>query len=139
MLRYLTAYVCATFIHFPIDLVWLAYLGRDIYRRGMGPILVDQVNIPAALAFYLIYAIGLVIFAIGPALATGSWRTALMWGALFGFFTYATYDLTNLATIQPFPLPMALIDLAWGTFVSAVAATGSFLLTRLILSRLGAN
>lgn len=137
MLRYLTAYVCTTFIHFPIDVVWVAYLGRDVYRRGMGAILVDQVNIPAALAFYLLYAIGLVIFAVGPALANGSWRTALMWGALFGFFTYGTYDLTNLATLKTFPLSMALIDWAWGTFVSTVSATGGYFVARLVLSRLG--
>lgn len=138
MLRYLTAYVCTTFIHFPIDLLWIGYLGRDIYRRGMGPILVDQVNIPAALAFYFIYAVGLVIFAVGPALANGSWRTALIWGALFGFFAYATYDFTNMATLTHFPLSMALIDLAWGTFMSAVAATGGFLVARFVLTRLGA-
>jgi uncharacterized membrane protein len=139
MLRYLTAYVCTTFIHFPIDLVWIGYLGRDMYRRGLGPIMADQINIPAALAFYLIYAVGLVVFAVGPALASGSWRTALLWGALFGFFTYATYDFTNLATLQAFPLPMALIDLAWGTFVSAVSSTGGFLVARFVLSRLGAE
>jgi uncharacterized membrane protein len=139
MLRYLTAYVCTAFIIFPIDMVWIGYLGRDIYRRGMGEILATQPNIPAAVAFYVIYTIGLVIFAVGPAMANGSWRTAMIWGALFGFFAYATYDFTNLATLKSFPFAMAMIDLAWGTVVSAVSATGGFFVTRFVLSRLGAE
>ncbi|TAK98124.1 MAG: DUF2177 family protein [Rhodospirillaceae bacterium] len=137
MLRYLTAYVCTTTIHFTVDMIWIGYLARDIYRAGMGPIMRDPINIPVAVLFYVIYAIGLVLFAVGPALNSGAWRTALVWGALFGFFTYATYDLTNLATLQQFPATMAMIDLAWGTILSACSATGGFFVARQILSKLG--
>jgi len=138
MLKYLTAYVCTAFIHLPVDLLWIGYLGRNIYRDGMGPILVDRINVPAGVAFYVIYAIALVIFAVVPALNSGSWRTALIWGGVFGFFAYATYDFTNLATLTHFPFKMAMIDLAWGTFVSALSATGGFFLARAVLNKLGA-
>jgi uncharacterized membrane protein len=139
MLRYLTAYVCTTTILFVVDMIWINGLAHDLYQDGLGPILAAHPNIPAAVLFYVLFAIGLVIFAVGPALEKGSWRTAALWGAAFGFFTYMTYDLTNLATLQQFPLPLAIIDMAWGTFLCALAAGGGFVIARGILTRLGAR
>jgi uncharacterized membrane protein len=76
----------------------------------------------AAVAFYLVYIAGVLVFALRPALASGDWRTAVLFGALFGFFAYATYDLTNLATLRVWSLPVSLIDMAWGTVLTGVAA-----------------
>ena len=83
-------------------------------------------NLPAAAAFYVIYAAGLMFFAIQPSFATGGWSRALMLGGLFGFIAYATYDLTNLATLKNWPLGLALADMAWGSFATALAAATGY-------------
>jgi uncharacterized membrane protein len=89
----------------------------------------ETVNMSAAVAFYIIYVLGVVFFAIKPALESRDWRSALIRGALFGFFAYATYDLTNLATLKVWSLKVSLIDMAWGTFITAAAASVSAAVT----------
>lgn len=121
MTRYLLTYA-ATFIALAaLDFLWLGVVARSWYRDGMGSLLAPQVNLAAAAAFYLLYPIGLVIFAVLP--SGGDWLRALALGALFGLFCYGTYDLTNLAILKDWPLGLTFIDIAWGAAVSAAGAS----------------
>ena len=115
------------------DMVWLGLMTPRFYRPTLGDILVTGVNLPPALVFYLLYPVGLVIFVVNPALKSGSIGPALLYGALFGFFTYATYDLSNYATLRNWSLPLTVVDIAWGSVLAALAAAVSFwLVTRLV-------
>jgi uncharacterized membrane protein len=139
LLRYLTAYVSTAAILFTLDLLWIGRIAADFYKDGLGPIMLERPNIAVAVAFYVLYVIGLVLFVVGPALSGGGWRQALLWGALFGLFAYGTYDLTNLATLRDFPLRVAAVDMAWGTALSGISAAGGVAVARWILARLGAE
>ncbi|MGE0037880.1 MAG: DUF2177 family protein [Xanthobacteraceae bacterium] len=135
MLTALMGYVTTLVAFFVTDMVWLGIMAPRYYRPTMGDIALATVNLPAAAAFYVLYPIGLLVFAIYPALKTGSVTTALIQGALFGFFTYATYDLTNLATLRNWTWSLTLIDVAWGTILaSASAAIAFLLLTKFVTS-----
>ncbi len=113
-----------------IDLLWIGVIARDFYRDQLGPLLLEQPRMGVAFLFYGLYCLGLVIFAVLPGLnAESLWRAALL-GAAFGFFAYATYDLTNLATLRGFPVKMAVVDMAWGTLLGGVVAAASFLVAR---------
>jgi len=127
MLNYLVAYVATATIFFVVDFVWLSFAATGFYRANIGALMADEINITAAVTFYLIYIVGIVFFAISPALESGSWRTALLMGALFGFFAYATYDMTNLATLRDWPVAVTVVDMAWGTFLTGLSATAGFL------------
>ncbi len=116
------AYVATLAAFTLIDLVWLGVVAKDFYRRELGPLMADPINWTAGLAFYAIFAVGIVIFAVQPALAAGGTMRAGLVGAMFGFFAYATYDLTNLATTKGFPLKMALVDMVWGAILTGLAA-----------------
>lgn len=105
-----------------IDLVWLLGIAKNLYRDQMGDLMASEPKLMAGLAFYLLYALGVCIFVIIPALSKQSLIYALQYGALFGLFCYMTYDLTNLAVIRNFPTQLALIDIAWGSFVTAVCS-----------------
>lgn len=118
MIAYLATLVAFTVI----DLVWLGVIARGFYRRELGSLMADNLDWTAGAAFYVLFAAGIVIFAVMPALSAGGAMRALMLGLLFGFFAYATYDLTNLATIRNFPLRMALVDMAWGAVLTGAAA-----------------
>lgn len=123
MLKYFAGYAGSAVVMIVIDLVWLGLLARPWYRQGIGHLMAADPNWTAAALFYLLYPVGLLVFAVVPGMAEAGWgRTALL-GALFGFFAYATYDLTNLATLRHWPLGLALLDMAWGSGLSAVAAT----------------
>lgn len=126
-------YLATVVVFFLIDLVWLGVVARGFYREQMGPLMADPINWPAAIVFYLLWVVGLVAFAVLPALDAGSWLRALLVGAAFGFITYATYDLTNLATLRDWPLTLTLVDLAWGTVLGGVVATVSYLVGRNVL------
>ncbi len=115
---------------FAIDIVWLAVVAKDLYRKHIGFIMADSPNWFAGGAFYLIYIAGLVFFAVKPAVDKGDWQVALLYGALFGFFTYATYDLTNLATLKDWPLAITIIDLVWGTCLGGATSVLAFFLHR---------
>ncbi len=106
-----------------IDMLWLVVIARNFYRQQIGSLMRDQVNWKAALVFYVIFLCGLIVFVLLPAMEKKSWMTALMLGALFGFVTYATYDLTNLAVTKNWPLTVTIVDLLWGTVLSASVAT----------------
>jgi len=123
-------YLLTVPIFFAIDLIWLGVIAKDLYQKNLAHLLSPEVNWPAAFLFYLVYIAGILVFAVKPGLAEGSLHRAALWGALFGFFTYATYDLTNLATLRDWPLKVVVVDIAWGSLLCTVVASGSFLLGR---------
>ena len=122
MLKNLAIYASFLFTLIAIDLVWLLGIAKNLYRDQMGDLMANEPKLIAGLAFYLLYALGVCIFVIVPALSKQSWIYALQYGALFGLFCYMTYDLTNLAVIRNFPTQLALIDIAWGSFVTAICS-----------------
>ena len=121
MLKYLGTYLAIFLTMFVIDMLWLGVIAKSTYANAMGPLLSPSPNLWAAAAFYLLFPVGLLIFAVLPGADSPVWKAALM-GALFGFFAYSTYDLTNLAVIKGWPLGLTFIDMAWGTMVSGIAA-----------------
>lgn len=127
MVYYLELYA-ATFAGFlVIDFVWLAFVARAFYRRHLGFLLADQPNWWAAVAFYLLFVAGLVVFAVAPALQAGSLGKALFLGGFFGLVTYATYDLTNLATVKNWPWIVTIVDLCWGIVLSTSVSCVGYL------------
>lgn len=132
MTRYLGAYVATLIVFAAIDAIWLTQVGPSLYRPIIGDILAPQPRMTPAVIFYLLFIAGIVYFAVAPALASGQWQDALVKGALFGFFAYATYDLTNQATLSVWSTKITLLDMAWGTFLSGVSATGGYLITSAI-------
>ncbi|PSC06682.1 DUF2177 domain-containing protein [Alsobacter soli] len=133
MKRALVMYVCAFLVMIPLDLVWLGVVARRFYVEQIGGLLLERPNLPPAVAFYALYVVGVVIFAMMPAARSGSWIDAALYGALFGFFAYATYDLTNLATLKGYSAAMAAVDIAWGVLVTAVTASLGYLLARIFV------
>lgn len=124
-------YLSALAAFLAIDLIWLGLVARGFYRRQIGFLLAEQVNWWAAIAFYLLFVAGVVVFAVAPALQAHSLQKALLLGGFFGLVAYATYDLTNLATVKNWPLIVTLVDLAWGTVLaSAVSGIGYLAGTR---------
>ena len=105
-----------------LDVLWIGVVARPLYKRGIGHLTADQPNFVAAVAFYLLFAAGVMAFVVLPREA-GEWHMAAAWGALFGFMAYMTYDLTNLATLRGWPLGLSLVDMAWGSFATGLAAT----------------
>jgi uncharacterized membrane protein len=119
-------YVITLLIFFAIDLVWLGVVAKNFYRQHIGHLLSADVNWPAALLFYAIYIGGIVFFAIKPAFEAGGAARALAYGAAFGFVAYATYDLTNQATMRDWPVLVTVVDLVWGTALTAAVAFLSY-------------
>lgn len=115
----LKLFLIALPVFFAIDMIWLGVIAKGFYREQLGPLMRGEVNWVAAVVFYLIFIIGLVVLVIGPATDAGSWSQALVRGGLFGLVSYATYDLTNLATLRDWPPLMTIVDLGWGTVLAA--------------------
>jgi len=134
MTKFLVAYAATFVTMLLIDMLWLGVIARSMYQSGIGHLMADKPNLPVAALFYLLFPAGLVIFAVQPQAGTPGWATTAGMAALFGFIAYATYDLTNLATLRDWPWHLALIDMAWGTAVSAVSAT----VGKLVLDRMAA-
>lgn len=127
-MKYVIAYGGTAAVLAVLDAVWLTFAGRLLYRPAVGSLMMESgFRLAPAIVFYVLYVLGVVIFAVSPALKSGQWTTAVLMGGLFGFFCYATYDLTNMATLKVWPLKVTLIDLAWGVFLTATAATVGFL------------
>lgn len=122
MLASLKAYAIAAVTFVVVDMAWLGVMAPRYYKPIMGDIALSGVNLPPAILFYALYPVGLVIFAINPALKAGSPATALWLGALFGFFTYLTYDLTNHATLRNWTTALTVVDVAWGTLLGALTS-----------------
>ena len=129
MMVYVYAYLATLAAFLPCDIVWLGTMASRLYRPTLGNILLSDANLPAAGAFYAIYPIGLVYFAVVPALKSGSLGQATLGGALFGFFTYMTYDLTNQATLKNWTTQLTLTDIGWGTVLGAISASIAFWVT----------
>lgn len=112
-------YAVAVAVFFIIDLTWLGVVAKNVYAKYMGHLLRATPNWPAAISFYLLFVVGLVFFAIHPAIKAGSWNQALVYGGLFGFFTYLTFDMTALAVLKDWPWQIVVIDIVWGTALAA--------------------
>ena len=120
-------YLASSLIFFAIDIVWLGLVAKPFYDKELASFLSPQINWPAAVIFYSIYIAGLIYFAILPAIKVNSLSLALMNGALLGFLCYATYDLTNLATLQKWPLKVVVVDIIWGTVLTGAVSALSYL------------
>ena len=125
-MSYIVAYIAAAVVFLAGDAGWLTLTGPRLYRPVLGPMLAEKPNIGAAVVFYALYLFGLVFLAIAPAMRTGAWRTATLNGLVFGVVAYATYDLTNQATLSLWSTRLTLIDMAWGAAATALAATAGF-------------
>lgn len=122
------SYVSAFLVFFAIDMLWLGLIAKNFYGAKLGHLMTPKVLWTPAFIFYMLFVAGILFFVVFPALQKGSWTYALGAGALFGLITYATYDLTNLATLKDWPLVVTLVDLVWGSVLSASTATLSFLI-----------
>ena len=126
-MTFLVGYIATLVTFVGVDMVWLGVMVDRVYRPALGDIMATTVNLPAAIAFYLLFPVGLMIFAVTPALRSSAVGQAALYGGLFGLFAYATYDLTNLATLRGWSTSVTLIDIAWGFMLSAFAATIGYL------------
>lgn len=125
-MNYLKEYGVAFITFFTIDLLWLGIVAKDLYKKHLGFIMSSSPNWLAAGAFYFLYIVGIVFFVIHPAIEKKSWVYALLAGLFFGFITYSTYDLTNLATIKDWPLKITIIDLIWGSTLCGLVSWISY-------------
>ena len=116
---FIKLFLIALPVFFVIDLIWLVLVAKNFYQKQIGFLMTPDVKWFAAIIFYLLFIGGLVTFVITPAVEKHSWINALLFGALFGLITYATYDLTNLATLKDWPLLVTVVDLIWGSVLSA--------------------
>jgi uncharacterized membrane protein len=130
---YLKLYALTVPVFFIIDLIWLGVVAKGFYQKNLKYILSPNVNWTAAIIFYLMYIAGILIFAVLPGVAKDSVRHAVLWGALFGFFTYATYDLTNLALLKDWPLNIVIVDIIWGVVLCTAVATSSFYIAKWLI------
>jgi uncharacterized membrane protein len=137
MTVYALAYIIATITFVLADGAWLTFMGPALYKPALGDLLADKVRIVPAIVFYLMYPVGVGIFVIAPALRTGSVGQAAIYGALFGLFAYATYDLTNAATLRQWSTTITLADMAWGAIATGLSATIAVIACRAAIARFG--
>jgi uncharacterized membrane protein len=130
-MTYIVAYVASLIIFGLLDAVWLTTMASRLYRPVLGEILLDDLRVAPALVFYFLYPVGLVVFAAMPALKAGSPGMALGYGALFGLLAYATYDLTNYATLRAWTLQITVIDLVYGAVAAAITSLGAYYAARI--------
>ena len=121
MSRVLASYGGILLVMVLLDALWLGVLARPTYQAGIGHLMADKPLLPVAVIFYAVYALGLLIFCVLPFETEAGWRKPLLQAAMFGFFAYATYDLTNLATRKSWPWTLAVLDMAWGVLISTVS------------------
>ncbi len=132
---YAKLYGIALVVFFAVDLLWLGVVAKPFYDQHLGHLLRKQVLWPAALAFYLFFLVGLLVFVIGPAVEADSIGRALALGAFYGFITYQTYELTNYALIDRWPRIVVIVDIVWGIVLSAVVAVGTTFVARWFAGR----
>ena len=131
-MQFLKQYLIAFTVFILVDLVWLLVISRKLYKEKIGHLMAENVNLVAAGLFYLVFIAALVFFVISPAIDKKSILYALGAGAFFGFVAYATYDLTNLATLRDWPVSLTVIDLLWGSFVTGTTCAVTTLICRWI-------
>jgi uncharacterized membrane protein len=124
-------FLIAFFIFLAVDMVWLGLVAKNFYDKHLGHLLREDVNWPPAIIFYILFVIALVVFVIVPSLEKNSWIHALLYGAFFGLIAYATYDLTNLATLKGWPITVTVVDILWGAFLGGAVS----LLTHLVVTK----
>ena len=129
MVRYIIAYAVTAVVFLAVDYIWLSR-AMWFYKSSLGDLLAENPNLLAAAAFYSIYFVGIVVFAVIPAARNGGWVSASLLGGLLGLVAYATYDLTNLATLNRWPFIVTVVDMVWGTFVTALASVAGYLAIR---------
>jgi uncharacterized membrane protein len=127
MMKYLQLYLVSLAAFFAVDMVWLGLAARSFYRQQLGFLTAPNLNWPAAVLFYLLFVVGLLFFVIVPGLNANSLKATLLKAALFGLITYATYDLTNLATLKDWPALLSIVDMLWGTFLSVSVSCIGFI------------
>lgn len=130
MKTFALTYVVALVVLAILDGLWLGVVSREFYKARLGHMLLDQPIWSVAILFYLIHAAGIAVFAVPPAVDTGTWTSALLYGGLFGFCVYAAYDITNLATLRGWPMAVSAVDLAWGAVATAATTLVTFLVVR---------
>ena len=128
----LLSYVLTFLVFLIVDLAWLGFIARGVYKKYLGGFLSDNVNWTAAIIFYLIYVAGILIFAVHPAIGKNSVMHAIIMGALLGFLAYATYDLTNLATLKNWPVNIVIIDMIWGAVLTSIVSLSGFYIVKWI-------
>jgi uncharacterized membrane protein len=133
MANYIKLYFATLVVFFAIDLVWLGLVARTFYRKYLGYLMAANPNWIAAILFYLLFIVGILVFVVVPGLADNSVKTTLLRAALFGLISYATYDLTNLATVKDWPLTITIVDLLWGTTVSVLVSYISFIIGKWLM------
>ena len=129
---FIRLFLIALPVFFIIDMVWLVVVAKSFYQKQLGFLMRPDINWTAAILFYLLFISGLIIFVITPAMVKQSWVHALVYGALFGLVTYATYDLTNLATLKDWPLLVTVIDLVWGSVLAAAVSVITYFIANRI-------
>lgn len=127
-------YIGSFIVFMGIDLLWLGFVAKDLYQKQLGSFLSPEVNWTAASIFYLLFVAGILFFATWPNLDKTSVQPVLLYGAAFGFITYATYDLTNLATLKGWPLQIVIIDMIWGSILSMLVATAGWYIARWLMN-----
>lgn len=132
---FIKLYAIALPVFFAIDMFWLGVVSKNFYRDQIGSLLKTDVNWVAAIIFYLLFIVGLVVFVITPAVEKSSWMHAVMFGALFGLVCYATYDLTNLAVAKDWPLLVTIVDLVWGAVLAASVSTVTYFIANAISNK----
>ena len=133
MNRYVVLYLATLIVLIPIDFLFLGTVAKGFFTSEVGDML-GEIRLAPAILFYLLYVVGILIFVSGPASAT--WQSTLLYGALFGLFCYATFELTSLSLLKHWTWPVVVVDVCWGTFVTAVSATIGLLLTDLITPKI---
>jgi uncharacterized membrane protein len=123
MKKLIPAYFASMLVMFVLDLIWLSQLAKPIYARGIGHLMAAEPNLLYAALFYLVFVFGLMWYAVKPNMQTNNVKSTFLAGSIFGFFIYASYDLTNLALLKDWPLGLSMIDMTWGTLLSGVSAS----------------
>jgi uncharacterized membrane protein len=130
MIYYLKLYFASLVVFFAVDMVWLGLVASSFYKKHLGYLMAPTVNWLAAIIFYLLFILGILVFVLLPGIKENSLLNTILRAALFGLITYATYDLTNLATVNQWPLIVTLVDLVWGMVLSAIVSVAGFYMAK---------
>jgi uncharacterized membrane protein len=130
MAYYMKLYLATLVVFFAVDMFWLGVVSKDFYKKHLGFIMAPEINWYAALIFYFLFIFGVLVFVVLPGIKENEWPMMLVKAALFGLITYATYDLTNLATVKDWPLVITIVDLVWGMVLTSIVSLAGFFIGR---------